>query len=95
MKITVIGAGYVGLVQCVCLADFGFDVTCIEKDSDKLRKLKLGRIPFYEPGLEDLFRKNFKSNRLSFTNEYSDNISQTDVIFICVGTPPKKKAKVI
>jgi len=95
MKITVIGAGYVGLVQSVCLADFGFNVTCIEKNLAKLEELKLGKIPFYEPGLEDLFKKNLKSNRLNFTNEYSDNISQTDVIFICVGTPPKKKAKVI
>ena len=93
MKITVIGAGYVGLVQCVCLADFGFDVTCIEKDSDKLKKLKFGRIPFYEPGLEDLFKKNLENNRLNFINEYSDNISRSDVIFICVGTPPKKNGQ--
>ena len=93
MKITIIGAGYVGLVQAVCLADFGFIVTCVEKDTEKLRKLKFGRIPFYEPGLEDLFRKNLKSNRLNFTNEYSDNISKSDVIFICVGTPPKKNGE--
>ena len=93
MKVTVIGAGYVGLVQSVCLADFGFSVICIEKDLDKLRELKYGRIPFYEPGLEDLFRKNLKNNRLSFTNEYSENISESDVIFICVGTPPKKNGE--
>ena len=93
MKITIIGAGYVGLVQAVCLADFGFIVTCVEKDTEKLRELKSGRIPFYEPGLEDLFRKNLKSNRLNFTNEYSDNISKSDVIFICVGTPPKKNGE--
>ena len=93
MKITVIGAGYVGLVQCVCLADFGFDVTCIEKDSDKLKELKFGRIPFYEPGLEDLFKKNLENNRLNFINKYSDNISGSDVIFICVGTPPKKNGQ--
>ena len=93
MKITVIGAGYVGLVQCVCLADFGFDVTCIEKDSDKLKELKFGRIPFYEPGLEDLFKKNLEKNRLNFINKYSDNISRSDVIFICVGTPPKKNGQ--
>ena len=93
MKITVIGAGYVGLVQCVCLADFGFDVTCIEKDSDKLKELKFGRIPFYEPGLEDLFKKNLENNRLNFINKYSDNISRSDVIFICVGTPPKKNGQ--
>ena len=93
MKITIIGAGYVGLVQAVCLADFGFNVTCVEKDIKKLRELKYGRIPFYEPGLEDLFKKNLKSQRLNFTNEYSDNISKSDVIFICVGTPPKKNGE--
>ena len=93
MKITIIGVGYVGLVQAVCLADFGFIVTCVEKDTEKLRELKFGRIPFYEPDLEDLFRKNLKSNRLNFTNEYADNISKSDVIFICVGTPPKKNGE--
>ena len=93
MKITIIGAGYVGLVQAVCLADFGFNVTCVEKNIKKLKELKYGRIPFYEPGLEDLFKKNLKSHRLNFTNEYSDNISKSDVIFICVGTPPKKNGE--
>jgi len=93
MKITVIGAGYVGLVQSVCLADSGFNITCIENNSDKLKELKSGRIPFYEPGLENLFRKNLKNNRLNFTNEYSNNISESDVIFICVGTPPKKNGE--
>ena len=91
MKITIIGAGYVGLVQAVGLADLGFNVICIEKDFDKLRELKFGRIPFYEPGLQNLLKKNLKNNRLNFTNEYSDNISKSDIIFICVGTPPKKK----
>ena len=93
MRITIIGAGYVGLVQAVCLADFGFNITCIEKDLEKLKELKFGRIPFYEPGLEDLFKKNLENNRLNFTNEYSDNISGSDVIFICVGTPPKKNGQ--
>ena len=93
MKITVIGAGYVGLVQSVCLADSGFNITCIETNSNKLKELKFGRIPFYEPGLEDLFKKNLKNNRLNFTNEYSNNISESDVIFICVGTPPKKNGE--
>ena len=93
MKITIIGAGYVGLVQAVCLADFGFNVTCIEKDPEKLRELKFGRIPFYEPGLEDLFRKNLKSDRLKFTDNYLENIPYSDAIFICVGTPPKKNGE--
>ncbi len=95
MNISIIGAGYVGLVQAVGLADFGFNVTCIETDNEKLKELKFGRIPFYEPGLEDLFKKNLKSDRLNFTNDYSKNISNSDVIFICVGTPPKKMEKVI
>jgi len=93
MKITIIGAGYVGLVQAVCLADFGFNITCIEKDLEKLKELKFGRIPFYEPGLEDLFKKNLENNRLNFIDKYSDNISRSDVIFICVGTPPKKNGQ--
>ena len=93
MRITIIGAGYVGLVQAVCLADFGFNITCIEKDLEKLKELKFGRIPFYEPGLEDLFKKNLENNRLNFINKYSDNISRSDVIFICVGTPPKKNGQ--
>ena len=93
MQITIIGVGYVGLVQAVGLADFGFNVTCIEKDKEKLRELKFGRVPFYEPDLEDLLRKNLKRNRLNFTDNYLDNIAQSDVIFICVGTPTKKNGE--
>ena len=93
MKISIIGAGYVGLVQGACLSDFGFEVTCIEKDTEKLRQLKFGRVPFYEPGLDEILKKNIKSERLKFTNEYKDNISNSDVIFICVGTPPKKNGE--
>ena len=93
MKITVIGAGYVGLIQSVCLADFGFKITCVEKDFGKLEQLKFGKLPFYEPGIENLLKKNLKSKRLNFTNEYRDSITQADVIFICVGTPPKKNGE--
>ena len=57
MKISIIGAGYVGLVQGACLSDFGFDVTCIEKNPEKLRELKFGRVPFYEPGLDEILKK--------------------------------------
>ena len=74
MKISIIGAGYVGLVQGACLSDFGFDVTCIEKNPEKLKK-------------------NIKSGRLQFTDEYKNNISNADVVFICVGTPPKKNGE--
>ena len=93
MKISIIGAGYVGLVQGACLSDFGFQVICIEKDAKKLRQLKFGRVPFYEPGLDEILKKNIKSKRLKFTHEYKDNISNSDVIFICVGTPPKKNGE--
>ena len=93
MKISIIGAGYVGLVQGACLSDFGFDVTCIEKNPEKLRELKFGRVPFYEPGLDEILKKNIKSGRLQFTDEYKNNISNADVVFICVGTPPKKNGE--
>ena len=71
MKISIIGAGYVGLVQGACLSDFGFQVICIEKDVKKLRQLKFGRVPFYEPGLDEILKKNIKSKRLKFTHEYN------------------------
>ena len=93
MKISIIGAGYVGLVQGACLADFGFNVICIEKDADKLKELQFGRLPFYEPGLDRILKKNIKNNRLKFTSEYKENISNADVVFICVGTPPKKNGQ--
>ena len=87
MKITIIGAGYVGLVQAVCLADFGFNVTCIEIDPEKLRELKFGRIPFYEPGLEDLLSSSLHSGRFEVALNVQIAIESSDVIFVCVGTP--------
>ena len=93
MKISIIGAGYVGLVQSVCLADFGHEITCIEKDSRKLKQLSFSTVPFYEPKLDEILKKNIKSGRLKFTNQYKDNISSADIIFICVGTPPKKNGE--
>ena len=93
MKISIIGAGYVGLVQGACLADFGFNVICIEKDANKLKELQFGRLPFYEPGLDKILKRNIKNNRLKFTSEYKENISNADVVFICVGTPPKKNGQ--
>ena len=87
-----IGTGYVGLVSGVCFADLGNDVICVDKDNDKITKLKKGIIPIYEPGLEELVKKNYKLKRLSFTSNISDAIKKSNIIFICVGTPTKKNS---
>jgi len=87
-----IGTGYVGLVSGVCFADLGNDVICVDKDNDKITKLKEGIIPIYEPGLEELVKKNYKLKRLSFTSNISDAIKKSNIIFICVGTPTKKNS---
>ena len=88
MDITIIGTGYVGLVTGACLAETGNNVTCIDVDSDRVNKLLSGSIPFYEPGLEAIVERNLASKRLVFTDSYED-ISQTNIFFICVGTPDK------
>jgi UDPglucose 6-dehydrogenase len=90
MKITMIGAGYVGLVSGVCFADFGHDVVCIDKDSGKIEALLAGRIPIFEPGLEQLVADNVKDGRLSFTTDLATSVAQSDVIFIAVGTPSRR-----
>lgn len=89
MKISVIGTGYVGLVTGSCFADLGNDVICMDNDAAKLKKLKSGKIPIYEPGLDDLVRRNIKERRLSFTSNIKDAVTRSDIIFICVGTPPR------
>lgn len=87
MRVTVIGTGYVGLVTGTCFADSGNDVTCVDIDEDKVRRLSNGQIPIYEPGLSDLVTRNTASGRLSFTTEISDAVHEADVIFLAVGTP--------
>jgi UDPglucose 6-dehydrogenase len=89
MHIGIIGTGYVGLVTGVCFAEFGVFVTCIDKDEKKIRSLKKGDVPFYEPGLEDLIRKNVKNGRLKFSSKINDAMDSSLVIFIAVGTPPR------
>jgi UDPglucose 6-dehydrogenase len=90
MHIAVVGSGYVGLVTGACLADFGMDVTCVDKDTRKIEMLKRGEIPIYEPGLDTLVAKNEKAGRLHFTTELKEAIEKSLAIFIAVGTPPKE-----
>ncbi len=92
MKLCMIGTGYVGLVSGVCFADLGNEVICVDKDQSKINKLKKGSIPIYEPGLSELVKKNYKSGRLSFTSKLSEAIKNSQIIFICVGTPTKKNS---
>ncbi|MCR9221342.1 MAG: UDP-glucose/GDP-mannose dehydrogenase family protein [Alphaproteobacteria bacterium] len=89
MKIATIGAGYVGLVTGACFADMGWDVTCIDIDPAKIEALEAGEIPIYEPGLEEMVRKNAAAGRLHFTTETSEGVPGRDAVFIAVGTPPR------
>ena len=90
MKLCMIGTGYVGLVSGVCFSDLGNDVICVDKDKNKIDLLKKGKIPIFEPGLSELVIKNFKNKRLTFSTNLKKSINNSDIIFICVGTPTKK-----
>jgi UDPglucose 6-dehydrogenase len=89
MNIAVIGTGYVGLVTGACFAEFGVQVTCVDKDEEKIKKLQSGKSPIYEQGLEDLIQKNIQGGRLVFTTDIVSAIQNALVIFIAVGTPPR------
>ena len=87
MKITVIGTGYVGLVSGACFADLGNDVVCLDLDADKIAMLNAGKMPIYEPGLEQLVKRNVDAGRLRFTTDIAKSVAHGMVQFIAVGTP--------
>ena len=87
-----IGTGYVGLVSGVCFSDVGNKVYCVDKDQNKINYLKKGNVPIYEPGLEELLKKNLKQNRLIFTSNLKKAVLDSNIVFICVGTPTKKNS---
>ena len=90
MKICIVGTGYVGLVSGTCFAEFGVQVVCIDKDEKKIKNLKKGLIPIYEPGLDDLVKKNINQGRLKFDTKLRPYVNNSDAIFIAVGTPSRR-----
>lgn len=90
MKICMIGAGYVGLVSAACFSEFGWTVTCVDKDPQRLTELNAGRSPIYEPGLDDLMQRNMRAGRLLFTSEVGPAVRDADVVFLAVGTPMRR-----
>ena len=90
MRIVMIGTGYVGLVSGACFADFGHEVTCVDKDAGKVEALLAGRIPIFEPGLDELVANNVAAGRLRFTLEMAEAVPGADAVFIAVGTPSRR-----
>ena len=90
MRVVMIGTGYVGLVSGACLADFGHRVTCVDKDEGKIRQLRKGVMPIYEPGLEALVARNVGAGRLLFTSDPAEAVPDADAVFIAVGTPSRR-----
>lgn len=90
MQVAVVGTGYVGLVSGVCFSEFGFRVTCVDKNANKIANLQQHIMPIYEPGLEQLVENNRRAGRLSFTTDLAQAIAQADIVFVAVGTPPNE-----
>src|SRR5437763_5520011 len=90
MRIAMIGTGYVGLVSGACLSEFGHDVICVDKDPAKVAALNAGKVPIFEPGLDEVIATNVKAGRLSFAGEFGAAVPKADVVFIAVGTPSRR-----
>src|SRR5262247_3587427 len=90
MRIAMIGTGYVGLVSGACVADFGHQVTCVDKDASKIDALNAGAIPIFEPGLKELVASNVRHGRLSFTTNLAEGLDGAAAVFIAVGTPSRR-----
>ncbi|WP_321389353.1 UDP-glucose/GDP-mannose dehydrogenase family protein [Emcibacter sp.] len=90
MRVTVVGTGYVGLVSGTCFSEFGHEIICVDKDADKIERLKAGEIPIYEPGLDQLVEKNVREKRLHFTTDLAEAVPGSDAVFIAVGTPSRR-----
>ena len=90
MRIAMVGAGYVGLVTGACFSEFGTDAVCVDKDVDRIRALRQGNMPIYEPGLDDLVARNVAAGRLSFTTDLEEAVGEAEVVFIAVGTPSRR-----
>src|SRR4051795_2333292 len=88
-RLSVIGTGYLGATHAVCMAELGYDVVGLDVDQSKVDRLSAGEVPFFEPGLEELLRKNLEAGRVRFTTSYDDLAEAADVHFLCVGTPQK------
>src|SRR5262245_34800935 len=93
MNIAVIGTGYVGLVTGSVFADMGNDVICVDKEVNRIKQLSSGKVPFYEPGLEEVVKRNVDDGRLSFTTDLDSSVKKAEVIFIAVGTPSKENGE--
>jgi UDPglucose 6-dehydrogenase len=90
VKICMIGAGYVGLVSAACFSDFGWKVTCVDSDEERVAGLKRGEMPIYEPGLDDLVARNVAAARMDFSSSLPDAVQDADVVFLAVGTPIRR-----
>ena len=90
MRIAMIGTGYVGLVSGACFADFGHEVACVDKDAKKIASLRAGKVPIFEPGIDELVARNVKERRLSFTTELEGAVREAEVVFVAVGTPARR-----
>ena len=86
-----VGTGYVGLISGLCFAEFGFNVTCVDRDEERLEKLRQNKMPIYEPGLDELFNKHYiNTKRIKLSNDLKSILSDADAIFITVGTPGRR-----